>query len=232
MTNAPPEVPLLDSPIWHALGSVHAPLARSHGLARRYPADVSPMAAVREPTQAAFDDLAVLVAPDDRVGLFAQSDVATPHGWVIEEAIDLLQMQCARLIPRAKPAPPIQELMTDDVADMLALTAATKPGPFLPRTISMGNYFGLRAEDGRLAAMAGERLQLDAFEEVSAVCVDPDFRGRGYAQALVAKVAAGALARGKTPFLHCTLDNPARHVYSSLGFTVRRQLRVNILTRG
>ena len=35
----------LDNPIWFALTTEHQTLARSHGLARRYPPDVSPLAA-------------------------------------------------------------------------------------------------------------------------------------------------------------------------------------------
>ena len=66
---------------------------------------------------------------------------------------------------------------------MLALAAATEPGPFLPETIRMGRYFGTRSRDGRLMAMAGERLRLNGFTEISAVCTHPDFRGQGHARA-------------------------------------------------
>ena len=52
---------------------------------------------------------------------------------------------------------------------MLELTAATEPGPFLPQTIRMGSYFGIRASNGRLAAIAGERLKSTGFAEISAV---------------------------------------------------------------
>ena len=109
-------------------------------------------------------------------------------------------------------SPPVAPLPlgTTDVPEMLELTAATEPGPFLPQTIEMGSYFGIRASDGRLVAMAGERLQSTAFTEISAVCTHPDFRGRGYARALTKFLAAQILAAGKIPFLHVKSENGAK----------------------
>ena len=99
-----------------------------------------------------------------------------------------------------------------------------RPGPFRPRTIELGNYYGIY-EDGALVAMAGERLQTPEFTEVSAVCTHPDARGRGLAAALSHRVATGILARGQTPILHVAQANVgARRVYERLGFVVRRDL--------
>src|SRR6266478_2987105 len=100
--------------------------------------------------------------------------------------------------------PPVEPLPlgTTDVPEMLELTAATEPGPFSTPTIQMGSYFGIRASDGRLVAMAGERLQSTGFAEISAACTLPEFRGRGYARALTTFVAAQILTTGKIPFLH------------------------------
>ncbi len=107
---------------------------------------------------------------------------------------------------------------------MLALVELTQPGPFRPRTIELGHYFGI-FEDGALVAMAGERLQTPEFTEVSAVCTHPSARGRGLAAALSHRVATGILARGQTPILHVALTNVgARRVYERLGFVVRREL--------
>jgi hypothetical protein len=64
---------------------------------------------------------------------------------------------------------------------MIALTDLVFPGFFRPRTLEMGSYLGIY--DGRrLAAMAGERMRLDGYQELSAVCTHPDYTGRGYAQ--------------------------------------------------
>jgi ribosomal protein S18 acetylase RimI-like enzyme len=87
-------------------------------------------------------------------------------------------------------------LGTTDVPEMLELTAASEPGPFLPQTIQMGSYFGIRAGDGRLVAIAGERLRSTAFAEISAVCTHPEFRGHGYARDLTTFLAAQIRAAG------------------------------------
>src|SRR6266404_4093108 len=159
----------LDNPIWFALSTEHRLLARSHGHARRYPPDVSPLAAFLHPTQDAFADLQRLVSPGEHVA-------------------------------------------------------------FLPQTIQMGNYFGIRASDGRLVAMAGERLQSTAFAEISAVCTLPEFRGRGYARALVTFIAAQILAAGKTPFLHVKSENEAKVVYQKIGFRLRAEIWLTVIS--
>jgi ribosomal protein S18 acetylase RimI-like enzyme len=203
----------LDNPIWSALTTVHASMALANGLARRYPGDISPLAALREPTVEAFVDLAELVGPQDGVGLFTPEPVEAPGNWQVVRTLVLEQMVCVE-----RPEPP------------LVPTAATEPGPFRPGTIRMGRYFGIRSGDRRLAAMAGERLQLDGFTEISAVCSDPEFRGRGYARALVAFLAAQALGAGKTPFLHVTPTNGAKALYEKVGFRLRRGIRLTVLT--
>lgn len=122
----------------------------------------------------------------------------------------------------AAPDPEAEVLGPADVPDMLALVERTRPGPFLPRTIAMGTYLGIRAR-GRLVAMAGERLHPPGWTEISAVCTDPGHRGRGLATRLVRAVAAGVRERGETPFLHTAAANAtAIRLYESLGFRLRR----------
>jgi hypothetical protein len=166
----------LDNPIWLALTTEHRLLARSHGLARRYPPDVSALAALLHPTNDAFADLQRLMSPGEQVALFTASPLDVPGNWQADRSRWIDQMICeASLAP-----PPVVPLPlgTTDVPEMLELTAATEPGPFLPQTIQMGGYFGKRASDGRLVAMAGERLQSTAFTEIRAVCTVP--HGAGY----------------------------------------------------
>ena len=112
---------------------------------------------------------------------------------------------------------------------MIALAELTEPGPFRQRTIELGAFFGI-FESGRLLAMAGQRLHLPDFVEVSAVCTHPDVRGRGYARMLIATVVDEIRERGKTAFLHSFSDNhSAIRVYESLGFTLRRSLHLAVL---
>jgi len=218
----------LDNPIWFALTTEHRLLARSHGLARRYPPDVSPLAAFLHPTQDAFADLQRLVSPGEHVALFTASPLDVPAGWQIDRSRWIDQMICESSLD-SPPLAPLR-LGMGDVPEMLDLTAATEPGPFLPQTIQMGSYFGIRASDGRLVAMAGERLQSTAFAEISAVCTLPEFRGRGYARALVTFIAAQILAAGKTPFLHVKSENEAKVVYQKIGFRLRAAIRLTVIS--
>ncbi|MEI9963878.1 MAG: GNAT family N-acetyltransferase [Caulobacteraceae bacterium] len=106
---------------------------------------------------------------------------------------------------------------------MLALATLTQPGPFFARTHQLGDFIGVKQE-GRLVAMAGERMRPTGFTEVSGVCTHPDWRGRGYAAGLMRLVAARILARGETPFLHVYASNTgAIALYEALGFRLRRR---------
>src|SRR4029077_2771702 len=218
----------LDNPIWFALITEHRLLARSHGLARRYPPDVSPLVALLHPTNDAFPDLQRLVRPGEHVALFTASPLDVPADWQVDRSRWIDQMICEASL--APPSVVPLQLGITDVPEMLELTAATEPGPFLPQTIQMGSYFGIRASDGRLVAMAGERLRSNAFAEISAVCTLPEFRGHGYAQALTTFLAAQILAEGKTPFLHVKSENGAKVVYQKIGFRLRATIYLTVLS--
>ncbi|WP_308237974.1 GNAT family N-acetyltransferase [Phenylobacterium sp. J426] len=112
---------------------------------------------------------------------------------------------------------------------MLQLATLTKPGPFFSRTHQLGAFIGVR-ENGRLAAMCGERLRLPGYTELSAVCTHPDFLGRGYAAGLMSLVTQAILARGDVAFLH-VYDHNTRAIalYERLGWTRRRAVEVMFL---
>jgi predicted GNAT family acetyltransferase len=216
----------LDHVIWSALTSHHATFAEGGELAKRYPSAVAAFAAVREPTPAAFRELATLVTPADPVALFtvepAETDVLT--------AVQRLAVDQMVAGPLARPRAPEQlvALGEADVPEMRALIELTQPGPFGPRTIDMGRYFGLR-RDGRLVAIAGERMHLHGYTELSAVCVHPDHLRRGHAAELMLHVAQGIVARGETPMLHVKASNAsAIALYHKLGFTRRRTVHLAV----
>lgn len=105
---------------------------------------------------------------------------------------------------------------------MIELTALTKPGPFGSRTHELGTYLGIRPQ-GKLVAMAGERLKVPGHTEVSAVCTHPEHTGKGYAAILMAEVMRRIRERGETPFLHVRADNGrAIEIYKRLGFRERK----------
>jgi ribosomal protein S18 acetylase RimI-like enzyme len=212
-----------------ALTTRQAAMARSAGVARRYASDVSPLAGLREPTLAAFSDLSALVGPEEYVGLVTSEPLQVPGDWQVGRSRPIEQMICTRLSRTLFSSP--LTLGPTDVPEMLALAAATEPGPFLPETIQMGRYLGIRASDGRLIAMAGERLRLDRFTEISAVCTDPEFRGQGHARGLVEFLVAQTLAEGKVPFLHVKEENGAKLLYEKIGFHVRRAIQLTVIGR-
>jgi ribosomal protein S18 acetylase RimI-like enzyme len=219
----------LDNPVRASLTGVHARLALSKGRVARYPADVSPFAALpAEPSQDDWADAASLVRPGESVA-FPVGRPSPPAGWEVTWLGEGVQLVAAGLAAETDPEAVV--LGPADVPDMLSLTERTKPGPFLPRTIELGRYLGIR-RDGQLIAMAGERLRPPGWTEISAVCTDPAWRGHGLASRLTRAVAAGITARGETPFLHAVTTNvSAIRLYKELGFAVRREVTFPVFTR-
>ncbi|MGW3128703.1 GNAT family N-acetyltransferase [Streptomyces sp. NPDC001123] len=214
-----PDTTPLDNAVWSALTGPHAHLAQRFGQAARYPDDVYAYAALADAADpAAWADLYTLVGPGTTVRI-KPVEQAPPPGWEVVGGGRGVQFVDTAL--RAEPAPEAVRLGSDDVPEMLDLVARTEPGPFRTRTVEMGTYLGIRHR-GRLIAMAGERLRLPGWTEISAVCTDPEHRGRGLATRLVRAVAAGIRKRGDTPFLHAAPGNAtAIRLYESIGFTER-----------
>lgn len=219
----------LDNPIWMALNTHQHELAEGDALARRFPLDIGPLAGMIEPSAEAYASLAKLVGPGEQLALFLDEAPALPEGWKLDVGGFLTQM-----VLEEKPEEPTQSfcrLTDDDVPEMLALTQLAKPGPFERRTFTLGTYLGIR-ENGKLVAMTGERLHLPGYTEVSAVCTHPDYRGKGYANALITAVARGIFERGEQPFLHAWADNTnAIRVYEKLGFKQRRLIHLAVVSR-
>jgi GNAT superfamily N-acetyltransferase len=220
----------LDNPIWQALISTHAHFAEAHNGARKFPHQVSVLAGFCEPAPESYNSLAALLHPDERVGLFLEQPPDPPAPWTTDRSIPLLQMLCERRSPTAVHSnPAVIPLTQAHVPEMLALTKLTNPGPFGSRTHEMGDYFGIRIA-GTLAAMAGERLKLRGYTEVSAVCTHPDHLGHGYASVLIAKLMDRIFSRGEQPILHVLPENTrAIQVYERLGFTKRAMLHLAVL---
>ena len=209
---------VLDNPAWAALTGPHAHFAERVGRAARYPADVAGFHAVTDNDDPrAWADLATLVGPGGTAAVRGVGEA--PDGWEIVRSGQGVQLVDTGLW--AEPDPQAVRLGPDDVPEILDLVARTEPGPYLPRTVELGTYLGIRHE-GRLVALAGERLHPPGWTEISAVCTDPDHRGRGLATRLVRAVAAGIKERGEHPFLHAAAGNTnAIRLYESIGFTLR-----------
>jgi predicted GNAT family acetyltransferase len=214
----------LDNPFWSSLTTGHAHFALGGALARRYPVDVSLIAGLAAPGPTNIAALETVVEVGDDMATVARSVPKLPAHWEILYESRITQMIRSERKPLPEGDMDASILGPADVPEMLALVELTKPGPFRPRTIELGMYIGLR-RSGRLVAMAGERLWIDDFREVSAVCTHPDVQGRGYARALMARVVNGMVRAGQTPILHVESANKrAIKLYSTLGFGGRSEL--------
>jgi ribosomal protein S18 acetylase RimI-like enzyme len=220
---------LLENPAYASLCGPHAHLAQVRGRARRYPPDVSPFLGLPSPPSAQdWRDAAGLVAPGSYVGVRYSGD-ELPEGWQAVDEFDLVQMIGEQVT--GVDCPEAVALGAVDVPEMLELVALTEPGPFLPRTIELGDYLGLRL-DGVLVAMAGERFQLDGWTEISAVCTRPDHRGAGLASRLMGSLIASIQLRSQRVFLHVLSTNTgAIRLYEELGFRVARTATIAVVTR-
>jgi ribosomal protein S18 acetylase RimI-like enzyme len=217
----------LDSAVWASLTGAHERLATRRGQAARYPIDVSPFAALAPNADAeAWVDLAALFGPGSVVVLVGVG-LSPPTDWEVLRQIDAVQMTGPNVWGEVDPD--IVRLSSDDVPEMLDLVDRTKPGPFLSRTIELGNYVGIR-RDGALIAMAGERLHPPGWTEISAVCTDDRYRGQGFGSRLMTAVGAGIVARDEKSLLHAAADNTnAIRLYEHLGFTLRRHIPIEVL---
>jgi len=220
----------LDRPIWSALTTRQQALAEGGARALRYPTAVGPFADMVDMSPESFAALGALMSGSEIAVLFTPDAVTAPAEFKIllaetgEQMIGTPAESSIRGVD-------IVTLGVDDVPAMMALTELTKPGPFTLRTHELGTFLGIRI-DGQLVAMAGERMKPANYTEMTAICVHPDHRGRGYAQVLLGAVASQIAARGEIPFLHVFSKNDsAIALYRRQGMEIRRRLYVTALQR-
>ncbi len=219
----------LDNPFWAALQDRHARFALRSGAVARYPDDIAPFLGVADAGAPVGDAFDRLVAADERVHLLGVVP-EVPASWTLDTHRPLAQMIRETPLP-AVDADGIVALGDAQRDDVLALTALVYPHYFRPRTLQLGRYFGIY-ENGRLAAMAGERLATADFQEVSAICTHPEHLGRGHAARLTTVLTNDILAQGRTPYLHVSHENPrAKSLYERLGYRLRRDIDFRTLRR-
>jgi ribosomal protein S18 acetylase RimI-like enzyme len=223
-----PNFEVLDNAMWQSLTGAHLHLSEGTDRVRRYLPQISPFAGIGDLSDPqTWRDLAGLVGPGQDVALSGEIE-SLPDGWTVVMSGPGVQMVATDAL-QPRPDSEAVILGADDVDDMLALIERTKPGPFNSETYRLGTYLGFRHE-GRLIAMAGERLHPPGWTEISAVCTDAEFRGHGLATRLVLAVADGIYARGETPFLHASATNTnAIELYTHLGFALRTQITFSVV---
>ena len=223
--------PLL-RPVWHALTTSQAAFALGAGKARRYLPEIGPLAGMADDSDASLADLAALLGTsDDEVWSVQSTAHDTPEGCEAIWQRDLVLMTFVGDGAPDAAAHAAIPLTAAHAEEMYALAMLTKPGPFGLRTAELGRYWGI-IEDGRLVAMAGERMQFPGFCEISGVATHPDFRGRGFAQMLMALKLREVLAREEIPFLHSYADNAgAIALYERIGFSIAHGMTVTAYRR-
>lgn len=220
----------LDNPVWTALTTTQTHWAQKSPLARRFPAEIGPLAGFEAPTREAYESLGDLFPADGIAAICLDQPPELPATWILHEIAPMLQMiytDC-KLPP---PASDFIELTAADAPEMLALARLTKPGPFAIRTHELGDFIGIK-RGGKLVAMAGERLRAPGYTEVSAVCTHPDHVGHGYARGLMVEIMRRILARSETPFLHVRSQNQrAIELYHDLGYVDRHLFQLTVLRK-
>jgi len=220
----------LDRAAWSALISRHAGLAEGRGGARRYQPGTVPFAATCDDAPDHLVDLGDLISPGESVAFLQVGPVLPPPGLRTTREADGVQMVAASPCAPVED-PRIVQLRPADAVDMLELATLTRPGPFTLRALELGRFWGIRVE-GRLVAMAGERMALTGYTELSGVCTYPEVRGQGFGRLMSRYVAGRISGDGTVPFLHAFASNTAAiRLYESIGFVLRTPVRLVVAER-
>jgi len=225
---------ILDNMIWNALTTGNNDIAIINGDVGYYLPDIAPFAGMKEFNDSNLKKLYEFIPGNRAVAISSLDKMNHDESrWKLIQPMDVTQMVYEHTVNifTTRNSPLIVPLSEDHVPQMIELTALTKPGPFLQQTIRFKNYFGIFIE-GRLAAMTGQRMHPRPYMEVSAVCTHPDFRGLGYAKALMLHVMKIILDNSFTPFLHVLSNNSnAIELYKMIGFRTREQIFVDMIRR-
>lgn len=222
---------VLYNPVYNALLSGDAHLSFGTGYVKFFDEQVSPFAGFPEDYDKGFDDLYESLAPARAILYAAPKLINKPKGWQVRAQIKGLQfIYTGGLIPGDK-ALKLVPLQKENVDEMMQLAALTKPGPFGPRTIEFGHYFGI-FKNQQLVAMTGQRLHVGSYNEISAVCTHPTHLGKGFAAALIRHQLNLIQSQHQIPFLHVREDNSrAISLYERLHFKVNRVMHFYFMKR-
>lgn len=212
---------VLDNPAFNALISGNQNLANGSDDVKYFDIEVSPFAGLRDNSEVNFAELRDILPHEKPILFVSPNELDIPAGWKQVGYIKGRQMVFGGDAPGLSVDHHVTPLTNRFIHQMLELTRLTNPGPFNERTIEFGHYEGI-LENGNLVAMAGQRLHVFDYTEVSAVCTHPDHLGKGYANHLLTSQIRRMKAAGKTPYLHVRYDNErAIKVYERLGFATR-----------
>jgi GNAT superfamily N-acetyltransferase len=211
----------LDNPAWWALNSVQQQFAKGTDIAKRYQPGILPFAAYDQPTTLRLTELSNWLKPGEIFFIIGELP-PLPSCFELLKELPCVQMVLLERIDAIKQTVPVWPLTAEHKDAMFNLINKVQPGYYEPDTYQLGSYYGIWHND-KLVAIAGERMRLDKLTEISAICTDPDFTGRQYAQQLIIHLCNTNLEAGITPFLHVLETNErAIRLYEYLGFKKRR----------
>lgn len=215
----------LDNPAWYALTEIHQPFAVGTNEIKKYQRYIAPWVAHTSSDPTILNKLDPFIEKEESFYVF-DSMPQLPPNYIHENTVHCLQMICRQEIKATINNAGIEKMGDEDGEEVENLINLVQPGYYNPGTRLMGEYYGIR-QNGQLVALAGERMRMNGFTEVSGVVTHPDFTGRKYAQQLVALVVNNNIAAGIIPFLHVAETNErAIKLYEHLGFVNRRFIMV------
>jgi ribosomal protein S18 acetylase RimI-like enzyme len=211
----------LDNPAWWALTGLQREFAVGAGHIKRYRHGILPFAAYEDGASEPIKALDDWLEPGEIFYLIGELPPLPSH-WTMIKELPCVQMVIRKVVVNTEEHVAISKLSDSDSADMFQLINNVQPGYYEPGTHQLGNYCGIWQQD-KLVAIAGERMRLEQLTEISAICTDPAYTGRKYAQHLIVHLCQANLEQGNIPFLHVLQTNErAIRLYEYLGFTQRR----------
>jgi len=217
-----PDHSLLKDPFYNALHTTQKPLAMGTERIKKFPADVLPFVGLKEYDGNILHEIEPFMQANEEVFI---KDLFTniPANWAVLNHVPVMQMVCTKP-SEITITQDIQLLCENDYGELFSVVDLVQPGYFKPNTHLLGKYYGIR-KNGALVAVAGERLKITGFIEVSAVCTMPGHTGKGYAQQLMALLINQIFNAGNIPFLHVLATNTRAitlykylHFYKSMNF--------------